>query len=123
MKRANSEPPRVPRASDHPSSLFIRGIALAGASILDQTTEFAIDNMVALGRLTMNEVSVYTVEHNAWSIARRCEMHFRLTYERGFDPFACESRLGNCDTPAASSSSRHHRKKAVSRRWEKFRQG
>jgi hypothetical protein len=39
------------------------------------------------------------------------------------DPFACESRLGNCDTPAASSSSRHHRKKAVSRRWEKFRQG
>ena len=34
----------------------------------------------------MNEVSVYTVERNAWSIARRREMHFRLTYERGFLP-------------------------------------
>ena len=34
----------------------------------------------------MDEVSVYTIEQNAWSIARRCEMHFRLTYERGFLP-------------------------------------
>ena len=34
----------------------------------------------------MNEVSVYTVEQNAWSIARRCDMRFRLTYERGFLP-------------------------------------
>src|ERR1035438_6466986 len=34
----------------------------------------------------MSEVSVYTVERNAWSIARRCEMRFRLTYERGFLP-------------------------------------
>ena len=34
----------------------------------------------------MDQVSVYTVERNAWSIASQCEMHFRLTYERGFLP-------------------------------------
>jgi hypothetical protein len=34
----------------------------------------------------MDEVSVYTVETNAWSIARRREMRFRLTYEHGFLP-------------------------------------
>jgi hypothetical protein len=34
----------------------------------------------------MNEVSIYTIEQNAWSIASRCQMRFRLTYERGFLP-------------------------------------
>jgi hypothetical protein len=34
----------------------------------------------------MNENSVYIVERNAWSIAGRCEMHFRLTYQRVFLP-------------------------------------
>ena len=34
----------------------------------------------------MNEVSVYTVEQDAWSIAQRCDRRFRLTYERGFLP-------------------------------------
>jgi hypothetical protein len=34
----------------------------------------------------MDEVSVYTVEQDAWSIAQRCDRRFRLTYERGFLP-------------------------------------
>jgi hypothetical protein len=34
----------------------------------------------------MNEASVYTVERDAWSTARKCEGHFRLTYEREFLP-------------------------------------
>ncbi len=34
----------------------------------------------------MNEASVYTIERNAWSIERHCDMHFRLTYERVFLP-------------------------------------
>jgi hypothetical protein len=34
----------------------------------------------------MDEVSLYTVEQDAWSVARRCDMRFRLTYERGFLP-------------------------------------
>ena len=34
----------------------------------------------------MNEISVYTVERNASSGARRCDVHFRLTYEREFLP-------------------------------------
>jgi hypothetical protein len=35
---------------------------------------------------SMNEVSVYVVERNAWSTVRLCEVHFRLTYERVFLP-------------------------------------
>jgi len=34
----------------------------------------------------MNEVSVYTVEQNAWSIVKQRDAHFRLTYEREFLP-------------------------------------
>jgi hypothetical protein len=34
----------------------------------------------------MNEVSVYIVERNAWSIASHREMRFRMTYERIFLP-------------------------------------
>jgi hypothetical protein len=34
----------------------------------------------------MNEVSVYTVERNAWSTVKQCDAHFRLTYEREFLP-------------------------------------
>ncbi len=34
----------------------------------------------------MNEASVYIVERNAWSIKRRRDVHFRLTYERVFLP-------------------------------------
>jgi hypothetical protein len=34
----------------------------------------------------MNEVSVYTVERNAWSTVRQCDVRFRLTYEREFLP-------------------------------------
>jgi len=35
---------------------------------------------------SMNEVSVYIVERNAWSMVRQCDVHFRLTYEREFLP-------------------------------------
>jgi hypothetical protein len=35
---------------------------------------------------SMNEVSVYIVERNAWSTVRQCDVHFRLTYEREFLP-------------------------------------
>jgi len=47
----------------------------------------------------MNEVSVYTVEQDARSIARRCEMHFRLTYERVFLPVQnlCRDFLVHCE--------------------------
>ena len=55
-------------------------------SPIEQTPEFILANIVAVGGSAMSEVSVYTVERNAWSIARRCEMRFRLTYERGFLP-------------------------------------
>ena len=34
----------------------------------------------------MNEASVYTVERNAWSTVRKCNVQFRLTYERVFLP-------------------------------------
>ena len=34
----------------------------------------------------MDEAGVYTVERNAWSTVRKCEAHFRLTYEREFLP-------------------------------------
>ena len=34
----------------------------------------------------MNDVSVYTVERNAWSTVKQCDAHFRLTYEREFLP-------------------------------------
>jgi hypothetical protein len=35
----------------------------------------------------MSESSAYIVfERDAWSIVRRCEMHFRLTYDREFLP-------------------------------------
>jgi hypothetical protein len=57
----------------------------------------------------MNEVSVYTVEQDAWSTARRCEMRFRLTYERGFLPAQnlCRDFLINSEEigPAPSSQS------------------
>jgi hypothetical protein len=34
----------------------------------------------------MNEPSAYTVERNAWSTVRKCNVQFRLTYEREFLP-------------------------------------
>ncbi|MGA2356819.1 MAG: hypothetical protein ABSG02_20180 [Terriglobales bacterium] len=34
----------------------------------------------------MNESSVYVIEQDAWSTVRRCNGHFRLTYEREFLP-------------------------------------
>ncbi len=34
----------------------------------------------------MNEPSVYVIEQDAWSTVRRCDGHFRLTYEREFLP-------------------------------------
>jgi len=34
----------------------------------------------------MNDASVYIVERDAWSIERRRDVHFRLTYERVFLP-------------------------------------
>ena len=34
----------------------------------------------------MNEISVYTVERNAWSIASQRDVHLRLTYQREFLP-------------------------------------
>ena len=34
----------------------------------------------------MNEASVYTVERDAWSTVRKCDVRFRLTYERVFLP-------------------------------------
>jgi hypothetical protein len=37
--------------------------------------------------MSEGDISVYTVEQNAWSIAGRCETRFRLTYKRGFLPF------------------------------------
>jgi len=46
----------------------------------------AQERIIGRTKLSENEASVYTVERNAWSIARRCEMHFRLTYERVFLP-------------------------------------
>jgi hypothetical protein len=34
----------------------------------------------------MNEAGVYIIERDAWSIERRRDAHFRLTYERTFLP-------------------------------------
>jgi hypothetical protein len=34
----------------------------------------------------MTEVSEYTVERDGWSTVKQCNVHFRLTYERGFLP-------------------------------------
>jgi hypothetical protein len=34
----------------------------------------------------MNEPSAYTVERNAWSTVRKCNVQFHLTYEREFLP-------------------------------------
>jgi hypothetical protein len=34
----------------------------------------------------MDDPTVYTVERNAWSIERNCDVHFRLTYQRVFLP-------------------------------------
>jgi hypothetical protein len=34
----------------------------------------------------MDDASVYTVERNAWSTVRQCDVRFRLTYERAFLP-------------------------------------
>ena len=55
-------------------------------SPIEQTYESVVANIDVVGGALMSEVSVFTVERNAWSIARRCEMRFRLTYERGFLP-------------------------------------
>ncbi len=52
----------------------------------DQSNGFAVTSIVVMGLNSMNETSVYTVERDAWSIARHCAMHFRLTYEREFLP-------------------------------------
>jgi hypothetical protein len=34
----------------------------------------------------MDEPSVYVIERDAWSTAKGCDAHFRLTYEREFLP-------------------------------------
>ena len=34
----------------------------------------------------MDEAGEYTVERNAWSIVRQCDVRFRLTYQREFLP-------------------------------------
>jgi hypothetical protein len=53
---------------------------------LDQTNGFAVASIIVVGLNPMSEISVYTIERDAWSIARHREMHFRLTYEREFLP-------------------------------------
>jgi hypothetical protein len=52
----------------------------------------------------MNEVSVYVVERNAWSVVKHCDVHFRLTYERVFLPVQCLWRdfLVHCEEIGSS---------------------
>jgi hypothetical protein len=59
---------------------------LPKASSLEQTTELAVVTIVSVWSSVMSETSVYTIERNAWSTVRQCNMHFLLTYEREFLP-------------------------------------